>query len=74
MSGGQTPRRGSGKPLKYLSNLILGTTCRYHMPYVVADVVGQVEVANRSAGGSGRPLPNAPVKGVALCESSYRTK
>jgi hypothetical protein len=40
MSGGQTPRLDSDKTLKYISNLILGTTCRYHMPYVVADVVG----------------------------------
>ena len=43
MSGGRTPRRGSDKQLKYISNLIPGTTCRHHMPYVVAYVVGHVE-------------------------------
>jgi hypothetical protein len=45
MSGGQTPRHDSYKPLKYISNLIPVTTCRYHMPYVVAYVVGHVEGA-----------------------------
>jgi hypothetical protein len=32
----------SDKPPKYMSNFIRGTTCRYHMPYVVADVVRDV--------------------------------
>ena len=45
MSGGQTPRRRSDKQLKYLSNPVPSTTCRYHMPYVVAYVVGHVERA-----------------------------
>src|SRR5262249_6656065 len=36
--GRSNARRGSGKPLKYVSNLILGTTCRYHMPCVAAVV------------------------------------
>jgi hypothetical protein len=35
-----SPRRESDKPLKDLSNPTLGTTCRYHMPYVVAYVGG----------------------------------
>jgi hypothetical protein len=39
MSGCRTPELESDKAQKYMSNLIPGTTCRYHMPYVVADVV-----------------------------------
>jgi hypothetical protein len=42
MSGGQTPWCDSDKQLKYISNFISATTCRYHMPYVVAYVVPDV--------------------------------
>jgi hypothetical protein len=39
MSGCKTPGRESDKRLKYISNFIRSATCRYHMPYVVANVV-----------------------------------
>jgi hypothetical protein len=45
MSGGQPPRLEPDKSLQYRRNIIHSTTCRYHMPYVVAYVVGHVEGA-----------------------------
>ena len=52
MSGGQTPRRDSDKQLKLRMNIAQGTTCPYHMPYVVAYVVAVVEVSSRTFQGS----------------------
>jgi hypothetical protein len=37
--------RDSDKSLKYSRNLVPDTTCRHHMPYLVAHVVGHVEGA-----------------------------
>jgi hypothetical protein len=45
MSGGQTPSDHFGKQLKDLKNFNRGTTCQCHIPYVVADVVPDVEGA-----------------------------
>jgi hypothetical protein len=39
MSGAQTTKPLPVKPLKYQMNLSNGTTCRDHMPFVVADAV-----------------------------------
>jgi hypothetical protein len=44
MSGGQTPRPHSDKPLEYMQNIKHGTTCPHHMPHVVPYVVAVVEV------------------------------
>jgi hypothetical protein len=43
MSGGQTPWLDSAKQLKYIGNQVPSTTCRYHIPHVVAYVVPDIE-------------------------------
>jgi hypothetical protein len=60
VSGGQTPRLDSDKELKYMSNLMLGTACPNHMPYVVAYVVADVVV-------SGVECLLSPVADMAHC-------